>query len=178
MFIERSEYRHCWSISRSQLVYPKEKFSVHSRPEPSCVTWVQTQTGTEAEPRRAGSRHLQGRYQAPTTAPQPSVQSKQQDLGFGGQDSGKHSPGSTRVLQGLWHPECEQGPKMGSPRVGEIWPEVAMGHLSWTTHLPTQAGSLVTAHAQWLFPAASLSHCSASDMNLCLVRSQDGVSSL
>lgn len=119
-----------------------------------------------------------GSYQAPTTVPQPSVQSKQQDLGFGGQVCSKHSPGAAGVLQGLWYPECEQGPKMESPRVGEIWAEEAMGHLSWTTHLPTQAGSLITGHAQWLSLAASLSHCSASCMNLRLVRSQNGVSSL
>lgn len=52
--------------------------------------------------------------------------------------------------------------------VAELWAEFSQGaslELSWAIHLPTQTGRLVITHAQWLFPAASSSHCSASDMN-------------
>lgn len=131
----------CWSVSRGQIVCPKEKSSVYSRPKPSlcfldmslvtAADWWQSQTGTVSGQRWAGSRSVQGRYQARIKAPQP--QSKQQGLEFGIRVSNKHSPGAARALQGdkwlasrMWARAQNREPR----EQGEIWAEFSHGRLS------------------------------------------------
>lgn len=66
LLIEWSRYGCCWSISRGQIVCPKEKLSVHDRPEPSCVTWVQVcrLQQTDVKPDRLAWRQSKGGQEA------------------------------------------------------------------------------------------------------------------
>lgn len=127
LLIEWLRYRCCWSISRGQNVCPKEKFSVHGRPEPSCVTWVQVcrLRQTDIKPDWHGGRAKVGRKQASagqvsgthncTTAPVCDPSNRIWGL---------VSRFLTSIHQELpepfketdcWHPECEPGPQIGSP---------------------------------------------------------------